>query len=290
VTQATEILVSGIKIANRARADLGDLGALAESIKARGLLNPIIVDQELFLICGHRRVEAVRSLGMETIEARIVDTANDTLDALLMESDENELRKPFTPSEAIAMKKMIEGKFKAEAKARQISGLNGVAEKPRSGEISGTEKGDTRDKIAKAIGIGCSFTMRQAQKVVDNGIPELVSAMDSGEVSVNAAGKIATLPTEEQKAAIEGGKEGMKEAARKATKPRKKKEQKQEKPPEAVPVDQAPQMSALVMRVRIMSALDYMIADDPNSIRVLTEVAARVSAMIEKFTAKGNLK
>jgi hypothetical protein len=209
-----------------------------------------------------------------------------------MESDENELRKPFTPSEAIAMKKMIEGKFKAEAKARQSeSGGNVSQKKHGSGDSAGTDhERETRHKLAKAVGIGGAYTMKQAERVVDCGIPELVSAMDSGEVSIDAAGKIATLPAEEQKAAIEGGKEGMKKAARKATKPRKKKERKQENPPEAVPVDQAPQMSALVMRVRIMSALDYMIADDPNAIRVLTEVAARVSAMIEKFSAKGNSK
>jgi hypothetical protein len=37
-----------------------------------------------------------------------------------------------------------------------------------------------------------------------------------------------------------------------------------------------------------MSALDYMIKEDPNSIQVLTEVAARVNAMIEKFSTKGD--
>ncbi|WP_373510384.1 hypothetical protein [Thiocapsa sp.] len=79
------------------------------------------------------------SLGLETIEARIVDTANDTLDALLMESDENELRKPFTPSEAIAMKKMIEGKFKAESEANRLANLkHGDNPQPRSAQLSGS--------------------------------------------------------------------------------------------------------------------------------------------------------
>jgi hypothetical protein len=59
------------------------------------------------------------------------------------------------------MKKMIEGKFKAESEANRLANLKqGDKKNPRSGDFSGSEKGDTRDKIAKAIGIGCSFTTR----------------------------------------------------------------------------------------------------------------------------------
>lgn len=50
---------------------------------------------------------------------------------------------------------MIEGKFRDEAKARQVSGLNGVAEKSRSDDSVGTEhERETRYKLAKAVGIG----------------------------------------------------------------------------------------------------------------------------------------
>ena len=82
---------------------------------------------------------------------------DDTLDALLMESDENELRKPFTPSEAIAMKKMIEGKFKAEAKARQSANGGDVSQKRYASAGSGgtASERETRHKLAKAKRNAC---------------------------------------------------------------------------------------------------------------------------------------
>ncbi len=69
-----------------------------------------------------------------------------------------------------------------------------------------------------------------------------------------------------------------------ATKPKPKPAEKPKT--DAIPANQAPQLSALVMKVRIMSALDYMIADDPNSIRVLAEVETRCWGMIGKFSAQ----
>ncbi|SDX23376.1 hypothetical protein [Thiocapsa roseopersicina] len=82
------------------------------------------------------------------------------------------------------MKKMIERKFKAEARARQSAAGGDVSQKRNASEyVSGTsETGETREKLAKAIGMGSHYSMRQAEQVIENGIPELVEAMDSGEL------------------------------------------------------------------------------------------------------------
>lgn len=55
------------------------------------------------------------------------------------------------PSEAIAMKKLIEGKFKA--KARQSAAGGDVSQK-RNACADIYTSGKTREKIAQAIGIG----------------------------------------------------------------------------------------------------------------------------------------
>jgi hypothetical protein len=61
------------------------------------------------------------------------------------------------------------------------------------GNISGIEKGDTRDLAAIKAGLGSGKTLEAAQKVVEHGTPELVAAMDAGEVSIHAAASLAKL-------------------------------------------------------------------------------------------------
>jgi ParB-like chromosome segregation protein Spo0J len=43
------------------------LKQIADSIRAFGFTNPILVDQENGLIAGHGRLEAAKQLGLETI-------------------------------------------------------------------------------------------------------------------------------------------------------------------------------------------------------------------------------
>lgn len=51
----------------RFRKDMGDVKELAESIAARGLLNPIILDDNNELVAGHRRLQAMQMLGWDVI-------------------------------------------------------------------------------------------------------------------------------------------------------------------------------------------------------------------------------
>lgn len=68
--------------AHKNQPDRNGIEELAKSIRAIGLIEPIVVapDGDKFaIIAGHRRVEAVRSLGFETIDAVILDSDNETL-------------------------------------------------------------------------------------------------------------------------------------------------------------------------------------------------------------------
>jgi hypothetical protein len=56
------------------------------------------------------------------------------------------------------------------------------------------------------LGFSSTDEYRRAKKVVAKGVPELVQAMDSGEVSVSAAARIAGLPPEKQKGAVEAAR------------------------------------------------------------------------------------
>lgn len=55
----------------------GAIGPLLKSIQKYGrALVPVLVDQNMNLIDGHRRVECCKRLGIETIEASVVDVEN----------------------------------------------------------------------------------------------------------------------------------------------------------------------------------------------------------------------
>ena len=54
----------------------------------------------------------------------------------------------------------------------------------------------------------------QIEKIQKQAAPELVAAVKAGAISINAAAAVASLPTEEQKAAALGGKQELKQAAK----------------------------------------------------------------------------
>ena len=163
---------------NRYRKELGDLKELAESIKEFGLLQPIGVTKERELVFGERRLRACRLIVIEKIPTRIVDIES----IARGEHDENELRKDFTPSERVAIQRAV---------GRKTQGAR-------------TDLGHQQNLVdvggaAEIAGFSNKETSRQAGKVVDNGTPELVKAMDSGDISIDAAAQIAKQPPEQQK-------------------------------------------------------------------------------------------
>jgi hypothetical protein len=76
-----------------------------------------------------------------------------------------------------------------------------------------TESMVSREAIAKAARIS-SNAISQIEKIQKSAAPELVAAVKSGTISINAAATVASLPVEEQVAAVAGGKKELQQAAR----------------------------------------------------------------------------
>ena len=186
--------ISVIKVANRFRQELGDIGPLAASIKELGLLQPIGVDHDKNLIFGQRRLEAHKALGLDSIKARII-----TVSSLIQaEEAENNLRKDFTASERVK----IAAAIKAELGNRQGQRTDLVQGEPVENfpQVESGQK--TREIIAKKAGFGNETTLRQATTVVDKGEPELIAAMDKGEIAISTAAKLAEAEPEIQRQAV----------------------------------------------------------------------------------------
>ena len=187
-----KIAIDSIVIGERARKEVGCLDPLERSLESVGQLQAIGITTDNVLVFGERRLRAAKRIGWTEIEARIVDC-----DSLMAERDENQIRKDFTPTEAVAIAMAIQGR---------MAGRNhrpSAADK--SGNISGlTERGDSRDIAASAAGLGSGKTLEAAQRVIEHGTPELVEAMDKREISIHGADKLARQPAAKQREAVAG--------------------------------------------------------------------------------------
>jgi ParB family chromosome partitioning protein len=84
------------------RSDSGDLTELIASIRDMGVLEPILVRQtgeEYEVIAGRRRLEAARSIGLQTIPASVLDVTD--LQAIIISLIENVQRKDLTLVERV---------------------------------------------------------------------------------------------------------------------------------------------------------------------------------------------
>ncbi|MEO5927675.1 MAG: ParB N-terminal domain-containing protein [Patescibacteria group bacterium] len=161
--------LSQIKIGNRHRKDMGDIAALAESIKSVGLLHPIVLNGDDELIVGRRRFEAVKHLGWSDVSVSVAKTFDDVHIALLAERDENTCRKDFTPSEAVSMATALQPLEKKAAQQRQAKAgpSNGRGVKSTGVEkFSEAVAGRSADKIAESVGMSRP-TLAKATAVVE---------------------------------------------------------------------------------------------------------------------------
>lgn len=95
------IKIEDIKVKKRVRKDLGDIDSLKESIRLYGLLNPITINADHELVAGERRLEACKALGMERINAVVLDANVDKIKQLEIELEENNQRKEFSDEELL---------------------------------------------------------------------------------------------------------------------------------------------------------------------------------------------
>ena len=103
--------IDTISIVNRAREDLGDIEELARSIKEKGIIQPLAVEdrgeENLFLLAGGRRLAACKLAGITQIPVRIYDEELSDLQRRSIELEENIKRKNLSWQEEINLQRDI---------------------------------------------------------------------------------------------------------------------------------------------------------------------------------------
>jgi ParB family chromosome partitioning protein len=165
-TRQRSVSVSDVVVGERDREDLGDIAALAASIRAVGLLHPVVTTASSILVAGGRRLAAVKSLGWTHVPVTIVDltTAGDVLRA---EADENTERKPLTPYEASRARErraVVLGDDAAKRKAQAPGRPRGERQSPVSSPNLGDETPKARE-TAKVAASGTGYSGSTLDKV-----------------------------------------------------------------------------------------------------------------------------
>ncbi len=165
-----------------------DMGSLMASIKKLGLLQPVTVTPDGVLVCGARRLEAVKQLAWRTLKVWVRSGISDELNGLLAQQDENEQRKPLDPLEQAALFRELR-KLMAEDGARRQEasrfGAHGT-----SGEVNGAAAaaapqrghGDSRRQAAEAVTGKASYSLLEQISAIervaaDRSLPETVRSI-----------------------------------------------------------------------------------------------------------------
>lgn len=220
---------------------------LCADIHQHGLRHPIVLHEGMVLD-GRNRLKACEVTG---VPARFTPYEGYTSPTAYVLSA-NLYRRHLDTSQRGMLAARAKPLFEEEARKRQIAlagTRKGQGEHLPPNLAEG--QGDSRDLAATVANVSHGI-VDAGSKVLASGTPELVAAVDRGEVKVSAAAEVATLPPEEQRAAVAAGKvaerakqvrEGRKASrgtARASTQPAPS-----ARPPALVALDNAPDEDAL---------------------------------------------
>jgi len=187
-----------------------DVTELIELIRMSGWVKPLVITPTGTIISGHQRCKAVLALGWESIMVEVRELADELaeLEALLLENASRLKSTEQKVREGEAWKEVET--FKANL--RQKASLKVGNHTPVQKNFTERERGQSRNHIAKRVGLGSGPTYEKAAKVVEvidkdtlNG--DLVTAQCLRKVlnekSVHAAYSLAKKPPPERQALAE---------------------------------------------------------------------------------------
>jgi ParB family transcriptional regulator, chromosome partitioning protein len=152
-------------------AELDDLKA---SIAKEGLITPITITKENIILSGHRRHQAVVALKWEEVEVDVKEPADE--ERFIIEA--NRYRRKTVSEIMKEAEKLLEIETRNAADRMALGAPAGAA-------------GRTREKVAKALGIGSGYQLDKLRKIWDEAktnpnIAEKIKALDSGHGSVES--------------------------------------------------------------------------------------------------------
>ncbi|KQW42628.1 hypothetical protein ASC77_23475 [Nocardioides sp. Root1257] len=147
--------LDSIVVGTRYRKDPGDLTKLMDSINELGLLQPVTITPDGVLICGWRRLEAVRRLGWRSMNVWVRSGISGKLESLMAQRDDNELHLSLNELEKATLYRELKQISAEEGERRKQATQFGAGQSaPNTGGAPGAPPGATgkaRRQAAMAI-------------------------------------------------------------------------------------------------------------------------------------------
>jgi transcriptional regulator with XRE-family HTH domain len=183
--------------------------ALERSLLAEGCRDALVLWGDI-LIDGHNRYDICRRNGIEfrTVQnnsfASIEDVMLWMIDNHLARRSVSDFQRGLL---ALRKKEIVTARM-----AQQMADEPPVPN-PDDMDARPPPPWNTREEVAKAARVS-SNTISQIERIQKAATPQLVEAVRSGTISINAAANVASLPQEAQIAAVAGGRKELQQAAR----------------------------------------------------------------------------
>ncbi len=188
--------VSSLKVGVRHRQDLGDLAPLVASIERLGLLQPITIAPDGTLLCGRRRLEAIRQLNWQTVKVWVRSGISDELNSLLAQQDENLLHKPLSLMEAAGLYRELKAVLAEDAARRQRATRFGAADATdaHGGAESAppSRAGKTRTQAAELLTGSAAYNRLEQVNEIQDVAVDTQQPRPVRELAQNALGNISS--------------------------------------------------------------------------------------------------
>ncbi|RYF28574.1 MAG: plasmid replication/partition related protein [Comamonadaceae bacterium] len=205
--------------------------ALERSILAEGCRDALVLWGDL-LIDGHNRYGICQKHGLpfQTVQNTHFQTMEDVhlwmIDQHLGRRSVSDFQRgvlALRKKEIVASRRARQ-KPAAQAQDTAAPALAQTDEAMQTGDGAPTADDalNSREAVAKAARLSSSQVV-MIEKIQKQAAPELVAAVKSGVISINAAAAVSSLPAQEQAAAAAAGKDELKQAAKRVRDANKRK-------------------------------------------------------------------
>ncbi len=133
---------------------------------------------------------------------------------------------------------------------------------------------ESREALARAARLSSNQVV-MIEKIQKQAAPEVVAAVKSGTISINAAAAVASLPAEEQVAAASGGKDELKQAAKRVRESKRKPREEAAEVPSSAGTTGPDELETLRQRVAELTAENEALR---RQLAVLNELVGAQSA------------
>ena len=181
-----KIKCSDIQVNSENFFEIANIEELADSIDLIGLQQPLVVtksDNGYLLIAGHRRFEAIKSLGWDTVPCIVSKPINNELEMLALIQTNTQTRELSYQERMEAVKRTEQALKSLKDKGYKFSGR-------------------LRDKISE-ITSESKTEIARMQAIDKNLTDDGKEMLKSGELSPNAAYELQKMPTEKQQSFVE---------------------------------------------------------------------------------------